>query len=379
MSETDDSQEKSEEPTAKRMDKARDEGQVPRSKELTTSTVLLGATLSLYLLGGFFVEKISGVFISSFQFDRSMVFDPSHLLKQFGLSITESLWGLIPLFVVLIILAFFSPIALGGWLLSAKSITPKASRINPLSGLKRMFSMKSLIELVKALGKVAVVMTVAILLLYSYQGKIIALSSEPISQGLKHSLELIITAALILSASTLLIAAIDIPFQLWENKKQLKMSLQEIKDELKDSEGKPEVKNRIRQLQRDIANNKMLAAVPEADVIITNPTHFSVALKYNPESMKTPVVVAKGVDFLAMKIREIGNAQKIDFVAAPALTRALYYTTDVEGEIPNGLFLAVAQVLAYIFQLRQYRRGKAKRPLKPRNLPIPDEYYFNNL
>ncbi len=378
MAENNDSQEKSEEPTAKRLDKAREEGQVPRSRELTTSAVLLGATLSLYLLGGFFADKISGIFIVNFQFDRATAFDTDQLLVQLGLSIKESFVGLIPIFSVLMVLAFISPIALGGWLLSAKSLAPKFSRINPLSGLKRMFSMKSVIELLKALGKVAVVMTVAILLLYFHQGEIISLSNENITYGLAHAVQLMIFAALVLSASTLIIAIIDVPFQIWENKKQLKMSLQEVKDELKDSEGKPEVKNRIRQLQRDLANNRMLSQVPEADVIITNPTHFSVALKYDPETMKTPVIVAKGVDFMAMKIREIANAHDVELVPAPVLTRALYYTTEVDDEVPHGLFLAVAQVLAYIFQLRQYRRGRAKRPICPKHLPIPEEYIFNS-
>ncbi|MCE2029131.1 flagellar biosynthesis protein FlhB [Sessilibacter corallicola] len=378
MAENNDSQEKSEEPTAKRLDKAREEGQVPRSRELTTSAVLLGATLSLYLLGDFFADKISGIFIVNFQFDRATAFDTDQLLVQLGLSIKESFVGLIPIFSVLMVLAFVSPIALGGWLLSAKSLAPKFSRINPLSGLKRMFSMKSVIELLKALGKVAVVMTVAILLLYFHQGEIISLSNEDITYGLAHAIQLMIFAALVLSASTLLIAIIDVPFQIWENKKQLKMSLQEVKDELKDSEGKPEVKNRIRQLQRDLANNRMLSQVPEADVIITNPTHFSVALKYDPETMKTPVIVAKGVDFMAMKIREIANAHDVELVPAPVLTRALYYTTEVDDEVPHGLFLAVAQVLAYIFQLRQYRRGQAKRPICPKHLPIPEEYIFNS-
>ncbi len=378
MAENNDSQEKSEEPTAKRLDKAREEGQVPRSRELTTSAVLLGATLSLYLLGDSFADKISGIFIVNFQFDRATAFDTDQLLVKLGLSIKESFLGLIPIFSVLMILAFISPIALGGWLLSVKSLAPKFSRINPLSGLKRMFSMKSIIELLKALGKVAVVMTVAILLLYFHHGEIVSLSNENITYGLAHAIQLIIFAALVLSASTLIIAIIDVPFQIWENKKQLKMSLQEVKDELKDSEGKPEVKNRIRQLQRDLANNRMLSQVPEADVIITNPTHFSVALKYDPETMKTPVIVAKGVDFMAMKIREIANAHDVELVPAPVLSRALYYTTEVDDEVPHGLFLAVAQVLAYIFQLRQYRRGRAKRPICPKHLPIPEEYIFNS-
>lgn len=191
-----------------------------------------------------------------------------------------------------------------------------------------------------------------------------------------HSVYLSIIAAIIISVSTLVIAAVDIPFQIWDNVKKLRMTRQEIKDEMKDSEGKPEVKGRIRQLQYEMAQNRMMAAVPEADVVITNPTHYSVALKYDPNSMETPILLAKGVDHMAMKIREIAKANKIEFIQSPLLARAIYHTTEVDEEIPSGLYVAVAQVLAYVFQIREYRRGRGERPTYPRNPPVPKDMRY---
>ncbi len=373
----DSNQEKTEEPTAKRLEKAREEGQVPRSKELTTTAVLLGATVSLYMLGGSLTQGFSGIFVDNFTIDRQAAFDPSIMIIRLTSSMADGLWLLIPFFIVLLIVAIAGPIALGGWLMSAKSLAPKMDRLNPLSGLKRMFSMKSLVELVKAIAKVSVIMLVAVLLLKVQQGHIVHLADSGTRQALVDAMTIIGTAAIILSAATIVIAIADIPFQIWDTTRQLKMSRQEIKDEMKDSEGKPEVKGRIRQLQREMANNRMMAAVPEADVIITNPTHFSVALKYNPAAMSTPLVVAKGIDHVALKIREIGNAHEIQIVESPVLARAIYYTTEVDGEIPSGLYLAVAQVLAYIFQLRQYRPGKDEKPRLPKRLPIPDDFIFD--
>lgn len=374
----DSNQEKSEEPTAKRLEKAREEGQVPRSKELTTTAVLLGATISLYMMGGHLTQGLSAIFVESFTFDRQMAFDPSLMVNRLTVSLGEGLFLLIPLFIVLVLVAIAGPIALGGWLMSAKSLAPKFDRLNPIAGIKRMFSAKSLMELAKAIGKVSVIMVVAVLLLKNQQSNIVHLADLSIRQSLVEALSIMGMAAILLSASTIVIAAIDIPFQIWETTRKLKMSLQEIKDEMKDSEGKPEVKGRIRQLQREMANNRMMSAVPEADVIITNPTHFSVALKYDPATMSTPLVVAKGIDHVALKIREIANAHEIVIVESPVLARAIYYTAEVDAEIPSGLYLAVAQVLAYIFQLRHYRPGQSERPRMPKNLPIPDDFYFDS-
>ena len=372
----DNSQEKTEEATPKRKQKAREEGQVPRSREFTTTAVLLAGTLGLWVFGGRMSETLRNIYVKCFDLSREVLFDPQFMLSYLGVAFFDALIMLIPLFAVLIIAAILGPIALGGFLFSAKSIQPKLSRIDPLAGLKRMFSVKSLIELVKAIAKVSVVILVSFLVLNLMADKILNLSQLPVEKALKESLILSAIAAVLISASTIVISIIDIPFQIYDHAKKLKMSKQDVKDELKDSDGKPEVKGRIRQLQREMAQRRMMAEVPEADVVITNPTHYSVALKYNPETMETPILVAKGVDHLALKIREIAKEHKIDFVESPVLARAVYHTTDVDETIPGGLYVAVAQVLAYVFQLRNYRRGNGARPEYPRNINVPPDMYF---
>lgn len=376
MAEEDSSQEKTEEATPKRLEKAKEDGQAPRSKELTTTTVILSGSLALMFFGDRMAEKMFAVMRFNFSIEREAIFDTNVMFSQLGHSFYEALMGLMPFFGILLVAAIAGPLALGGWLFSAKSLLPKLSRIDPLAGLKRMFSAKSLMELFKAIGKVTIIIAVSYILLLNMKHSLMGLSSEGLQRGIAHSLELSIIATVLLSASTIIIALIDIPFQIHEYTQKLKMSRQEVKDEMKDSEGKPEVKGKIRQLQQQIAQRQMMSAVPEADVVITNPTHFSVALKYDPATMETPILLAKGVDHMAMKIREIAKLNKIEFVEAPALARAIYHTTKVDETIPEGLYIAVAQVLAYIFQLREYRSGRSEKPLYPRGLKIPKEMKY---
>lgn len=376
MSENDSAQEKTEEATPKRQEKAREDGQVPRSRELTTSAVLLAGTVGLWVFGGLITQTLAEVLRFNFELERADLFDPQRMFVQLGHSFWASLASLIPLFVVLGVAAAMAPIALGGWLLSAKSLAPKSSRLDPVAGLKRMFSAKSLVELFKSIGKVGFVVTAAYLTLVMFEKELLLLSQLSVEGGIAHSLYISLWAAIWISASTLAIAMIDIPFQIYDHSKKLKMSRQEVKDEMKDSEGKPEVKGRIRQLQREMANNRMMASVPEADVIITNPTHYAVALRYNPDSMETPILLAKGLDHVALRIREVAKVNNIEMVRAPVLARAIYHTTDLEREIPHGLYLAVAQVLAYVFQLRNFRKGWGDRPEYPRNLKVPKDMKF---
>ncbi len=372
----DSSQEKTEEPTPKKLDKAREDGQVPRSKELTTTAVLLAGCFGLLIFGGIIVRTLENILRFNFTLPRESIFDTNAMFTHIGLSFYDALFSLLPLFAVLALAAIAGPIALGGWLFSSKSLAPKFSRMNPIEGLKRMFSLKSLMELAKAIGKVAVVITVSYLVLRATTSSLMGLSREAAEPAILHSLELSVWAAIIISASTIVIAMIDIPFQIHEHTKKLKMSRQDIKDEMKDTEGKPEVKSRVRQLQYEMAQKRMMAAVPDADVVITNPTHYSVALKYDPENMETPILLAKGVDHSAMKIREIAKLHGIEFVAAPVLARAIYHTTEVEHTIPHGLYLAVAQVLAYVFQLREFRKGRGDKPAYPRQLDIPKDMRY---
>lgn len=373
MSDNDSSQEKTEEATPKRQEKAKEDGQIPRSKELTTSAVLLSGTVGLYLFGGHISDKLLHILRYNFSLTRESIFDPQTMLSHLGSSFGEALNSLIPLFSILLVAAIVGPIGLGGWMFSTKSLAPKADRISPIAGLKRMFSAKSMVELVKSIGKIFVVVALTFLTLSIYKHELLALANTSLEGSIQGSLDISVLAAIIISASTLFIALIDIPFQIWENSKKLKMSKQDIKDEMKDSEGKPEVKGRIRQLQQEMANKRMMSAVPEADVIITNPSHYSLALKYDPETMDTPILLAKGVDHAAFKIRDIAKEHKIDIIRSPVLARAIYHNTEVDGPIPGGLFLAVAQVLAYVFQLRNFRTGSGDRPDFPTGIQVPKD------
>lgn len=377
MADDDSSQEKTEEATPRRKQKAREDGQVPRSRELTTTAILLGGTIGLWVFGGMIVESLMYVLRFNFDLEREVIFDPQKMLAQLGHSFGEAFYSLLPIFAVLGFVAIAGPVALGGWLFSAKSLAPKYSRIDPIAGIKRMFSLKSLIELAKAVGKVLVVIAIAFLTLKLFEFELINLSRESLLSGIYHSIDLSLWAAIFISASTLLIVIIDVPFQVYDFNKKLKMSKQDVKDEMKDTEGKPEVKGRIRQLQREMANKRMMSNVPQADVVITNPTHYSVALKYDPDTMNTPILLAKGVDQTAMKIREIARANEVEIMRSPVLARAVYHTTDIDGEIPSGLYVAVAQVLAYIFQLRNWRKGRGERPNFPNNLNIPKDMIYS--
>ncbi|SMF36568.1 flagellar biosynthetic protein FlhB [Alteromonadaceae bacterium Bs31] len=373
MAEDDSSQEKTEEATPRRQEKAREEGQIPRSKELTTTAVLLASSFGLLFFGGVIANGLLNILRFNFSLEREALFDVNTMLSHLGSSFWQAMLSLLPFFAMVLLAAIVGPMALGGWLFSGKSIAPKLNRMDPIKGLGRMFSVKSLVELVKAIGKVFVVITVALVLLASMQDSLLGLAGEGVERGVRHSLTLSLWAAILLSCSTIVIAIVDIPFQIWDHSKKLKMSRQDIKDEMKDTEGKPEVKSKIRQMQQQMAQSRMMSSVPEADVVITNPTHYSVALKYNPDMMETPVLLAKGVDVIALKIREVATEHKIEKVEAPLLARAIYHTTDLEEEIPEGLYVAVAQVLAYVFQLREYRKGKGDRPNYPRRLDIPND------
>lgn len=378
MAEEDDNgQEKTEEASSRKLEKAREEGQIPRSRDLTTTAILLLGTIGLFVFGQFMGGKMIDVTRHSFTIPRDEIFDPNAMISYLSSSMYEGLMSLLPLFGMLLVASILGPIALGGWLFSGKAMAPKLSRMDPIAGIKRMFSLKALIELAKALGKVTVILGVTIIVLMAFEQAMFRLSDETVNSAIIHSLLISGYAAIILSASTILIAAVDVPFQIWDHNKKLKMSRQEMKDEVKDTEGKPEVKGRIRQLQREMAQRRMMANVPDADVIITNPTHYAVALKYDPDKMATPVMLAKGGDHTALKIREIAKAHKIEIIESPVLARAIYHTTDVDQEIPAGLYVAVAQVLAYVFQLRNFRRGKGDKPSYPRNIKVPKDLQFD--
>ncbi|MFT4711914.1 MAG: flagellar biosynthetic protein FlhB [Candidatus Azotimanducaceae bacterium] len=374
MAEEDSSQEKTEEATTKKLEKAKDEGQVPRSKELNTLVVLVAGSLGLLVFGPRIYQGGIELFAYNFVLDRVDFFD----VKQMGIHVSRSsldaLWVVLPIFGLTLLAAILGPVALGGWLMSAKAMAPKMSRMSPLAGLKRMFSWNSLMELAKALGKFLIVTAVAILVLNYSTPTIQLMGRQDIEVAVSSSALTIILAFLLMSLSLIIIAAIDIPFQIIQHANKLKMTLQEVKDEMKSTEGKPEVKGRIRQLQQEMARGRMMSEVPDADVVITNPTHFAVALKYDPANMASPRVVARGQDEVALMIREVGEANGVAIVGYPVLARAIFYSTKLEEHIPEGLYLAVAQVLAYVFQLKQFKRHVAPRPKPLGNVSIPEEF-----
>ncbi|MEN5301377.1 MULTISPECIES: flagellar biosynthesis protein FlhB [unclassified Pseudomonas] len=380
MAESESGQDKTEDPTDKRKRDAREKGEIARSKELNTVASTLAGAGALLAFGGNLAETLMALMRMNFSLTREVLVDERSMGMFLLASGKMAIWAVQPILMLLFVIAFVSPIALGGFIFSGSLLQPKFSRMNPLSGIKRMFSLNSLTELLKAMAKFMVILVVALVVLGNDRQALLAIANEPLEQAIIHSVQVVGWSALWMAAGLLLIAAADVPFQLWQTHKKLKMTKQEIKDEYKDSEGKPEVKQRIRQLQREVSQRRMMAAVPEADVIITNPTHYAVALQYDPEKGGVaPLLVAKGTDFIALKIREIGVEHKIQILESPALARAIYYSTEVEGEIPAGLYLAVAQVLAYVFQIRQYRSGKGKRPepLKE-DLPIPPDLRRDN-
>ncbi|MCU7239342.1 MULTISPECIES: flagellar biosynthesis protein FlhB [Pseudomonas] len=375
MAESESGQDKTEEPTDKRKRDAREKGEVARSKELNTVAVTLAGAGGLLAFGGHLAEELMALMRMNFSLTREVVVDEGSMAAFLLASGKMAIWAVQPVLILLFVIAFVGPIALGGFLFSGSLLQPKFSRMNPLSGIKRMFSMNALTELLKALAKFFVILIVALVVLAGDRQALLAIANEPLEQAIIHSVQVVGWSALWMAAGLLLIAAADVPFQLWQTHKKMKMTKQEVKDEYKDSEGKPEVKQRIRQLQREASQRRMMAAVPDADVIITNPTHYAVALQYDPEKGgSAPLLVAKGTDFVALKMREIGVEHNVQILESPALARAIYYSTEMEQEIPAGLYLAVAQVLAYVFQIRQYRagKGKAPEPLKG-DLPIPDD------
>jgi flagellar biosynthetic protein FlhB len=369
-----DGQERTEEATPRRLQQAKEKGQVARSKELASASVLIIGAVALMWFGESMAKALFEAMQRLFTLSREEIFDTTKLLEIAGGAVVNLLFPLLLILVTLFVAAVIGAAGVGGINFSMQAAMPKASKLNPLSGIKRMFGMQSWVELIKSILKVALVSGMAIYLIQASQGDLMQLSMDVYPQNIFHALDILLNFILLISCSLLIVVAIDIPFQIWQHADQLKMTKQEVKDEYKDTEGKPEVKGRIRMLQREAAQRRMMADVPQADVIVTNPEHFSVALRYKQDQDKAPVVVAKGVDHMAMKIREVAREHDIYIVPAPPLARALYHTTELEQQIPDGLFTAVAQVLAYVFQLKQYRKRGGERPkLQQSNMPIPPE------
>lgn len=370
-------QERTEQPTPRRKQQAKEKGQVARSRELNTMLVMLLSGGALLFLGPALIQTLAEIFRQQLNISRANIFDPGAMMRLFEIAIMDAFWGLVPFLFVIVIAAMVGPIAMGGLTFSAKSFAFKWEKIDPIKGLKRVFAWRGLVELLKALIKFIVIGLVAVSFLYGQIDDYLGLGSEPLQQALTHTVDLLMWAFLAIASALVLIAGVDVPFQLWDHNQQLKMTFQEVKDENKDTEGNPDVRGRVRRVQREMAQRRMMAEIPDADVVVTNPTHYSVALKYDQTKMGAPVVVAKGVDLIAMQIRSVARENNVPILEAPPLARALHHTTDLNQEIPAGLYLAVAQVLAYVFQLKRSRKQYQQDHPRLNDLPIPDDMQFD--
>ncbi|WP_209327006.1 flagellar biosynthesis protein FlhB [Pseudoalteromonas sp. PA2MD11] len=373
----DSGQEKTEEPTGKKIEDAKKKGQVARSKELGTMFVLIFSAVSLLLYGPEIGKGLYNVMGRLLSLNRNETYDTTKMFSVWEIVADALLFPMAMFVLIIVIAAFVGNTLLGGYNFSWQAAAPKASKMSPAKGIKRMFGPQAAVELLKSILKFAVVAGFAVFLINTFFDEILHLSIESAPGNIIHALEILAWMFLGLTCTLVIIAAIDAPYQSHKHHKQLKMTLQEVKDEYKNSEGDPQIKARIRRTQREMSQRRMMQDVPDADVIVTNPTHYSVALKYDTAKAGAPIVLAKGVDELAMQIRKVGKGNDVPIVESPMLTRALYHTTDVGHQIPDQLFTAVAQVLAYVFQLKRFQKGRGKRPVPlNKKLPIPDAYKY---
>lgn len=364
--------EKTEPASSRRLEQAREEGQVPRSREIGAFLVLLVSAAVFWFAGSWMMQRTATIVRHGLIVEPQQLSDPQVMLTRLATLSFDALMSFAPLLLALVLAALLSPFLLGSWNFALKAVTPDFSRLDPLKGLSRLVSWSGLAELVKAVAKALLVGGVAVGVMWSERTDIFALFGQSIEIGLSSAGHLISYSFLLIVMAMVLIVAIDVPFQLWQFHDKLKMTKEEVRQENKEMEGNPEVRGRIRQLQREAARRRMMGAVPKADVIVTNPTHFAVALAYK-SGMGAPKVLAKGMGEIALKIREVGAAHGVPMLEAPPLARALYRHTDLDQEIPAALYAAVAEVLAYVYQLANWRQVGGHYPIPPREIAVPAE------
>ena len=376
MSEEND--DKTEDPTPQRLEKAREEGQIPRSRELTSLLILLVGVCVIWLGGESLARRLASLLSSGLRFDHSIINDPNLILGQIILLLKEAMLALMPLIVGVVVVALVAPVMLGGLVFSTKSLAFKLDKLNPLPGIKRMFSAQTAAELTKAVMKSLLMGSMAGLFLWLHWPDMMRLISESPLVAMGNALNMVGFCALLVVLAIIPMVGFDVFWQIYSHLKKLRMSRQDIRDEFKQSEGDPHVKGRIRQMQRAAARRRMMADVPKADVIVNNPTHYSVALQYDENKMSAPRVVAKGAGLVALRIRELGEENRVPMLEAPPLARALYRHAEVGQQIPGQLYAAVAEVLAWVWQLKRWRLAGGTPPNKPDNLPVPEALDFLN-
>jgi len=365
-------QERTEQPTPKRLNDAKKKGQIARSRELNTTAILLAGGGGMIFMGDSIMGGLRDIMVNGLSVKREVLFNTESMVTLFSGYITDSLLILTPLFILLMVVALLVPMALGGFSFSIEAMAFKAEKLDPIKGIGKIFAWRGLMELLKALAKFVIVAAVVVTYLNINTEKLLHLGDLSIDAALVETAYLIFWGFLFTSCALIVVTIVDVPFQIWDHNKQLMMTLQEVKDEYKETDGRPEVKQHIRQVQMEMAERRMMQEVPKADVVITNPTHYAVALKYDQTSMAAPRVIAKGADLIAAEIRKVADEHNVPIAAAPPLTRALFYSTELNDEIPAGLYLAVAQVLAYVYQLDKRRRASNEEIILP-EVTIPDD------
>lgn len=361
--------EKTEPASPRRLEQARERGQIARSRELSTFTVTVSAGIAFLLIGPTMVQSLEQLVRKNLTFDHQVAFDTALMVLRFKESAVDSIMLMLPFIAIMAGVAFVSPIAVSGWLFSAQALAPKWGSLNPFSGVKRIFSVMAAVEGTKAVAKSLLIGGIAVAVLWNHRMEYFGLLSMPLEQGLAYFAHLATISFLLVATGLIIVAVIDVPFQLWNHAKQLRMTKEEVRQEMKESEGDPHVKARIRSIQREMAQRRMMAEVPKADVIVTNPTHFAVALRYAEGEMRAPVVVAKGATLIAERIRAIAEDEGIPVVRIPPLARALYRHAEIGDEIPAALYTAVAEVLAWVYQLRVMPKGRLPEPPEGRSVP----------
>jgi len=363
--------ERTEPASTRRLEQAREEGQVPQSRDLSTFLVLLVGTAALWISGTWLGQRLVGMMAHGLQFSRTAAFDTKLMGNELYVLSSDALVGLIPFFVAVILAALAGPMSMGGMIFSGKAFQPDFTRLSPMKGLGRMFSVHGLVELLKSVMKAGLVGLVAWWVVRRHQDQIFALFRTSLGPGLVSFLDMLFYSTLMIVMGIALVVVVDVPFQLWQYYNKLKMTKEEVRKESKEQEGDPQLKGRIRNMQRQMARKRMMAEVPKADVVVTNPSHYAVALKYDSERMGAPRVVAKGMGLLAARIRDLARENGVPLLEAPPLARALYRHAEPGDEVPATLYTAVAEVMAYIYHLNQFVKQGGLPPQAPTDIAVP--------
>ncbi len=364
--------EKTESASARRLEQAREEGQVPHSRELATFISLMVGVAALYVLGRWGGHRMMELVRSGLNFERQHAFEPGGMQQVLAQLATDGLLTIAPLLLASVVAALVTPFLMGGWVFSTSALKFDLTRLDPLQGLGRMFSTHGLAELVKATLKSVLVASVGVWVVWRERDHLFSLMLQPLATSMDDFASLVLLSALLIVASLAIIAAIDVPFQLWEYHRRLRMTKDELRQEMKEQEGDPQIKARIRAAQREMSRRRMMSNVPTADVVVTNPTHYAVALKYDPDKAGAPIVVAKGADIVAGKIRELAREHNVPILEAPPLARALFAHCELEQQIPAALYTVVAEVMAWVFQLNHWIAEGGLPPDVPGALAVPE-------